>query len=190
MIVEFETALFEKYIPYLVPDLKELQFSSDENAFLREEQIKKYPCVLVNRLDSNPTLVQRYQFVDTDSSVLQAYPFNQTYVIKIYVEKEQEMLSRRIKLRELIAKEPYIDFYIDKTEESEGEKISIGLWLQSIGVETLASNYDKKGAKRCITINFLTHLVMSWGEEVPIIKKVIVRMKPQGVKVKVIRELT
>lgn len=184
MIVEFENALIEKYIPYLVEGLKQVIFAQDEQAFNWSEQIKKYPCVLVYREDMNDPLVTRYDVSDEKGNVVHAYPFNQVYRIRVFLEKESGMLNRRTQMRALHAKEPYVDF-----ELATGDPVSIGLWLQGIKVESVRDNYDSKGAKRCVTMDVLAHLVMDWDEKVPEIQKVIVRMTPNGQQVKVIREI-
>lgn len=175
MIAEFEAALVKGYIPNLVPNLEQIQFATEDAAFYRDSQFTKYPAVLVVREAITGDWCPHYTYVDDSTGTKTiCWPYDQKYSIKIYVEKQQEAIDLYTHIRVEYAEHPYVQFYLD------GQPIHIGLRLLNMTLTSERDNYDEKGAKRCVLVEFQARLVITRHSCVPIIKRVIVNVKSDG----------
>lgn len=179
MIKEYEKSLVEDYILKLVPQVAELKFAAGDEAFYRDEKILKYPAVRVYREDSQPAFCERYTLVTNDGEVVTCWPYDQPYTIRVYVEKQTEAIAVRDFMRIAHFKNPYVKFELD------GTPVEIGVRLLQIQIVSDRDNYDEKGAKRAVEFTMLSRLVLRADEEVPVIKKVIIRVNNGQRKVEV-----
>lgn len=184
MILEYEKSFVENYIPYLVPDVKNIKFASGDEAFYWDSKHIKYPSVLLTREDNNPTLCQKYRFIGDTMKSSWCWPFEQQYTIRVLVEKQSQAILKRENMRVLYAKDPYIRFTLEETP------VEIGMRLLSMSVESDRDNYDEKGAKRVVLMRVQSTLVIS-GEirEIPVIKEVKVFIKDGVTHAKAIYEI-
>lgn len=183
MIREFEKALIETYVPYLVPQLRDIKFSSDEEAFYQDEKIVKYPSVRVYRDDAKPSFTERYELVDDEThEKVWCWPYEQPYQIAIYCEKQTEAIKIRDQFRRNQWRQAYVKFELD------GEPCHIGTRLLELTITSDRDNYNEKGAKRVVSALLWTKLVLTDREEVPEIKEVVVRVKGNQPQVKVYYE--
>lgn len=180
MIKEFEKALIETYVPYLVPQLRDIKFSSDEESFYQDNKILKYPSVRVFRDDSKPSFCERYELVDDDTKErVWCWPYEQPYQIAIYCEKQTEAIQIRDELRRRQWRQAYVKFELD------GEPCHIGTRLLELTITSDRDNYNEKGAKRIVNALIWTKLVLCDNETVPEIKEVVVRVRAGVPQVKV-----
>lgn len=185
MIIEYEKSLVENYIPYLVPDVKNIKFASGDSAFYWDSKHIKYPSVLVTREDNDPTICAKYRLNNNKTQTLNWYwPFEQQYTIRVLVEKQSEAIVRRNNMRVFYAKDPYVSFLLENTP------IHIGMRLLSMSVISDRDNYDEKGAKRVVSMRVQSTLVIS-GEitEIPLIQEVRVFIKDGVTKAQALYEI-
>lgn len=173
MIKEYEKSLVENYVLYLVPQAEMIKFASGDEAFYRDDQYIKYPAVLVNREDNQPQFCDRYDLVDDETGeIIAAWPYDQPYTIKVYVEKQTEAIAIRNQMRIAYAKDPYIRFELD------GTPVAIGVRLLQIEITSDRDNYDNKGARRVVEFTMQSRLVLTTTmDQVAIIKKVQVSVQ-------------
>lgn len=176
MVREFEEALIQQYVPYLVPELKDIKFSAEVEALLWDHKFKQYPSVLVNREDVESPLTEHYTFTDdaagTDTTV---FPYDQPYTITVFTEKQSEAIEFRNKLRVRYAKEAYVKYTLG------GTRVHTGLRLLSTRIASEADNYNEKGARRVVQFRFQARLVVAFDENIPIIHQVKVRISEGAV---------
>lgn len=175
MQVHFERSLVTKYSPYLIPHLKKCIFAKDEVDVYFSSKLTKFPFSLIYRTsDDDFSFRRRLQFDDNASpgktmTTGDYYPYKQSYSMKVFVEKNSEMLKLRDAMRMRYQKDPYVILH-DYSEEYPS--LPIGIWLTRLGLEDIRSSSSEIGARRCIGFDFEVNLVMTDLEVVPEIEDI------------------
>lgn len=174
MQVNFEKNLVQKYIPYLVPDVRNVAFAKEEVSFYFDARFNAYPSVLIFRTESDDKGFRvKYEYDDNASpgepmTTGNYFPHRQGYTLKVFVEKQSEMIRLRDAMRIRYQKNPYVKLLGYSLDYPE---MQIGLWLTRLEVEDIRSSYDEKGAQRVISFDFEVNLVISDVEIVPEIEE-------------------
>lgn len=175
MQIVFERELIKTYLPSLIPGLKQAAFSKEEVNFYYNTKFKQYPAALVFRTGEDDKGFRPCYHFEDDSAPGEKktsgsyFPYKQSYSIRVFVEKQSEMIRLRDRMRFQYQKNPYV---ILKGYSTDLPNFPIGLWLTSLLIEDIRSSSDEKGAQRAITFNFEANLVISDLEEVEELEEV------------------
>ena len=177
MIVPFEEALVNTYIPYLHPVKKVIMSTESDRPDMTyfNDKFDSYPIAYVTRSSfSDSALCARYQYTDSDTH-LTCFPFQVTYDVLFIFEKESEALQALYSIRVNHSLNPYVSF-----PYQENLKYNIGLRFLKGETRSERSNVDEKGAKRLVSVQFLTNLVISRQEKVSVFKDFDISIKPSN----------
>jgi len=173
MIIEFEKALVEKYVPTMLPELISVKFAEEEFAFQHDKKVVEFPSALIYRSLEDNDFCPRYTYEDALNFTV-GFPYQQTYTIKVFCSRQDEVLYARRKMRLFHARNPYVFF-----EYGGDFNFHIGLRLISTGVKSESDFYSDKGPVRTCEMKVLANLVMVDTIAVKEIREVVVRQNKE-----------
>lgn len=174
-IYSYEAELLS-FINDLIPEVKEMIYTSNESMFPSISSVKKFPCVYYTRSDTDTWSLPRIykfsdvSFVDGDYSLMrsQIAVIEQHYTMRVYVENVAKALSFSSLVKHKFSN--YIDVPWEFTKTYLYNRVTtdkrhrVGQYLLGIHVGEDRNPSDKIGSQRYVDVNWTCQLFQWWTE--------------------------
>lgn len=179
-IFNYEASLFQ-FIRELIPDIKLLTYANSDDMFYALNDVRKFPCAFYMRDEEEWSLPRIYTFDEYklsddertyDKERMNLSVIEQHYKMRIYVEKQSEMLELANILTASWCDHPYLDvswewthdyIFDDRATTENYERVNMFFTGCKVG-EVRPSN-DTKGSYRYIEMSWTSQMCLNFVKE-------------------------
>lgn len=176
-IFNYEAQLF-LYLRNLIPNLKELTYANSDDMFYAMSDVRKFPCAYYMREEDEWSLPRIYKF-DTYTEDEETHTYTkerlsvsvieQHYKLRIYVEKQSEMLELANRLTVSWSEHPHLNVswewtpsYIGNDTATTDNLERVNMFFTGCRVGEVRPSNDTKGSYRYVELTWTSQMLLNY----------------------------